>query len=232
VLRWEAPLPAAWSLATALVGVHLITALHQWSVGYEGLLGAVFLDRSARFRVAVGGQLDLLVADGQWWRLFTSVLLHGDALHLAVNAVALVVLGRLLEPLIGGVRWLAWFTVGGVVGSLLSQLVGVAQSDGASAGAFALLGAIVVLGRRLRDRLDPDERRLLGPVLVAFLGLNLVLSFALPFVDGVGHLGGLAAGALLGLLAPAGPSSAWRRWVAGLWVGGFIGVCVIGWALA
>lgn len=159
----------------------------------------MFLDRDLQLRVSVGGQYRAFVDGGEGWRLATSVLLHGDALHLLVNVLALLGLGRILEPWVGGTRFLAWFALGGVLGSGLSHAMGLVQSDGASGGAFALLGAAAVLGWRSRDRLSVDDRRLLGPVLWAFIVGNVLLSFLLPFVDAAGHLGGLFTGLVLGL---------------------------------
>lgn len=187
-------------------------------------LQALVSSRSLRARVAVGGQYAPLVGEDPW-RLWTSVLLHADALHLAMNALALLALGRLLEPLVGPVRWLAWFWMGGVAGSLASHVVGVRQSDGASGGAFALLAAGVVLSIRWRERLPPEDRRLLGPVLGAFLVLNAVLGFVVPAIDPFAHLGGAAAGAACAFL----PEGRTTRGLEAAWLGVCAGVCAFGW---
>ena len=47
------------------------------------------------------------VADGEWWRLFTSGFLHIGPLHIAFNMYALWVLGRDLELVLGRARFLA-----------------------------------------------------------------------------------------------------------------------------
>lgn len=227
-----ARLPAAWSLVAILVAVHIGSGVYLAWVG-EPVVDSLFLDRALYLRAGVGGQLDVRLARGEWWRLWSSVLLHGDALHLLFNATSLWVLGRLLEPLVGAWRWLGWFTVGGVAASALSWALGVAQSDGASGGAFALLGATLVIGYRSRDVLLPDERHILGPVLWGLTGLNVVLSFVLPWIDPIGHLGGLAVGLLLGLLAyrPNGtPTASLRTWAWATVVLGAAVAGVTGWA--
>lgn len=232
---FDEPLPATWALVGVLVLVHLLTGYAWWHAGNTHGFGAWLGGRGVRFRVAVGGQYRPLVASGQDWRLLTSVLLHGGALHLAVNAVALLALGRLVEPWVGSRRFLAWFLLGGAAGSVASQLAQVSRSDGASGGAFALLGAALVLGWRVRARLDDEDRRLLGPVLAAFLVLNVVLSFALPFIDAAGHLGGLAAGLGLAAFVRVDGVPPWRggrvasvaEWML---VGGYLAVCAWGWS--
>ncbi len=224
-LELHGPLPATLALSLGLVGVHLITAAWLWHGGddaWSALLGT----RSVRARIALGGQYSPAIAS---WppRLFTSVLLHVDALHLLVNVTALATLGRLLEPLLGSARWLAVFALGGLGGSVASHALGVAQSDGASAGAFALLATGVVLARRWRDDLPPDDARLLGPMLAGFGVANLILSLVVPALDAAAHLGGALTGVALGAWMPLGPDDRWARAVCLVWTA----TAAIGWCL-
>ena len=89
------------------------------------------------------------VADtaGQWYRLFTATLLHGDVLHLAANLLFLWVFGRGLEHELGW--WFLPFYLGcGVAGGLASVALR-ASSDvpgiGASGAISGLMGAYLVL---------------------------------------------------------------------------------------
>jgi rhomboid protease GluP len=205
-----------------VVVAHVVTAFVGDVPVWRGLL----LSRSLQHRVAAGGNYAPLIAHDPW-RLATCTLLHADGLHLALNAVALYVLGILLEPIVGPVRLLSWFAAGGVAGSTLSHLVGVRQSDGASGGAFALLAALVVGSWRWRDRLPAEDRWLFGPVLGVFLALNLALSFVVPFIDPVAHVGGL----LIGLVLPFVPDGAFARGVEAVFLGAFAGICAYGWIL-
>jgi rhomboid protease GluP len=231
-LDWDSWLIASWLIVVVLVVAHVVTGLWQWDKGYEDLVSALLFDRDVRFRVAVGGQYSTFIStDREVYRLFTSVLLHGDAIHLLFNAMAVVAIGRLLEPLIGPVRFAVWFTLGGVVGSVVSHLAGLIQSDGASGGAFALLGALAVIGLRYRRQWSPEEWRILGPIMWGFIGLNLVLSFAIPFLDAAGHVGGLVAGLVLGLAFREKALSLPSLAVALCWLSVFVGVCGAGFAL-
>jgi len=202
-----AAIPGTWALVGLIVAVHVIMALLEARLGFTGLWDGLIFERDVRFRVSAGGQhLDMIWA-GDAYRLWTSVVLHADGLHLLVNGIALVALGRLLEPWVGPQRLWAWFWLGGVVGSLASWGAGVTMSDGASGGAFALLGAAAVIGGRMRGELVPEDARLVGPVLWGFLALNVVLSVAVPFVDGIAHLAGLAVGLVLGGLVGQKPGA-------------------------
>jgi rhomboid protease GluP len=227
---FRARLPATWLLAAGLVGAHVTTALIYADRARVPMWTALFWERSVRLRVTVGGQYGPLVDDGQWWRLVRSVGLHADPLHLTVNVLALFVLGRLLEPWVGAVRWMWWFGICGVAGSVASHLAGLTQSDGASGGAFGLLGAVAMLGWRVRDRLGDDDRLLVVRWLPIFIVGNLAISLLLPFVDAVGHGGGLLVGLVLGAIVAAPPHRPGLgvSAVEALGVGFLIGVALFG----
>lgn len=218
-----APLPGTWGLVVGMAGIHLTTAWISWVRDWSPFWYAFILDRSPLLREGLGGQTARMVARGEHWRLLTSVFLHGDLLHMLVNAGSIWVLGRLLEPLLGTWRWLGWFVLGGLGASLASHLSGVRASDGASGGAFALLGAALILGLRLRPHLSPEDSHLLGKPLWGFTAINLFLSFVLPWIDAIGHVAGLAIGLLLGALAYS-PESPAPRWLNAAWGAGLIGV--------
>lgn len=134
------------------------------------------------------------VADGEWWRLLTSGFLHYGLLHLGFNMFILLQLGTLLEPALGRLRLGALYLaalLGGSLGVILLQPDGL--SAGASGAVFGLMGAAVI-GMRARGA-DPMASGL--PML---LGINLLLTFALPGISIGAHLGGLAVGAAAGAL--------------------------------
>lgn len=149
--------------------------------------------------VAVGANERTAVLAGQYWRLLTSMFLHGGLLHLALNAWALYQLGTLFESLLGSSRMLGTYFVSGIAGSVASIVWTQAPSVGASGAIFGLLGALIAFLLRRRDALSPGGKAILSQ-LVMWAGINLFLGFQMPGIDNAGHLGGLAAGFLLGLL--------------------------------
>jgi rhomboid protease GluP len=167
---------------------------------------ALVFQRTPLFRERIGGQVAGLIEQGEWWRLASSIGVHVDGLHLLVNLVAILGLGRVLEPWIGARRLVGWFCLGGLLGSLGSHLAGVSVSDGASGGAFALLGALVCLGLDAELGLDSEAAWLLKTPVRLLAGVNLLLPLVLPFLDGIGHLAGFVAGfALVGIHRRWGP---------------------------
>lgn len=130
------------------------------------------------------------VAQGAWWQLLTSGFLHIGPLHLAFNMIALWVIGRDLERVLGSVRFLVVYLFSLLGGSLVVYLFAnpVSNTAGASGAVFGLMGGLAVVLMRLR--LSPR------PALTIIL-LNVIISFVVPNISILGHLGGLASGAAL-----------------------------------
>jgi membrane associated rhomboid family serine protease len=211
-------------LVVVLVLVHVGSGAWLWAHGASAFEAFVW-SRPLGDRVAVGGRYRVLVASGELWRLGTGALLHVDLGHLLVNVGAIVGLGRVIEPWLGPARVLGLFAAGGLGGAVAAQAAGVVASDGASGAAFAWLGAAVVLGARYRRAPGFADARAVGPVLWGMLGLNLVLSVALPFIDLAAHLGGLGVGLVVaGVERGRLPEPVW-----GLFGAGFFAVCAAGW---
>ena len=140
-----------------------------------------------------------VLQQGEWWRLFTSMFLHGGFAHVLLNGWALYQLGALFEIAVGSFRMLIVYFVAGLAGSLASLWWTQGLSVGASGAIFGVLGAMIAFLLRRRERLTPFARSLLSQ-LVVWAVINVSIGFTFPMIDNAAHLGGCAAGFLLGLL--------------------------------
>jgi len=131
---------------------------------------------------------------GDWWRVLTAGFLHAGFFHLLFNMFALYVLGTLLEPAIGRLRFGALYFVSLLAGSFGALLLEpTAPTVGASGAIFGLMGAAVVV---MRNRgVNPMESGL-----GLWIGLNLLITFTIPGISIGGHIGGLLGGVLAALL--------------------------------
>ncbi len=148
-------------------------------------------------------------------------------IHLATNMYALYIVGPLVERLYGPARFLGFYAVAAIGGSLATFAFGdAAFGTGASGAIFGLFGAIFVATRLHRPVLDVRGRGIAGQIgfLIVF---NIVIGFSLGFVDNVAHIGGLATGGLLAAAFVPGKVATMRSmWQAGAnrqIAGGFIG---------
>jgi rhomboid protease GluP len=146
---------------------------------------------------------------GEWWRLFTSMLLHAGWLHFAANMFVLFVLGRLVEVSLGWHRTLVGFFAGGLISSatvLAAMELGFTEQAvliGASGGIFALFGMEVATQlanwRRTRDILDRRRVMLLAIVML----MQLAIDISMPEISLTAHLSGFTAGVVFGTLFAA-----------------------------
>jgi membrane associated rhomboid family serine protease len=154
------------------------------------------------------------VADGEWWRLFTSMFLHFGVLHIAFNMYALYLFGPYIERALGTTRFVVSYVTMAVASSVFVYWLTEPQiaTIGASGAVFGLFGLALVLLIRTRQ----DVRGLLVLLAInAFISLQGNISWQ-------GHLGGFVTGALLGLAlayAPRERRSAYQLAAFGLtWV--------------
>jgi membrane associated rhomboid family serine protease len=181
----------------ALIGlnvlVYLITALQS----HDGINNPV---GSRLFQ-----QWDLVprsvALNDQYDRLITSAFLHESVLHIAVNMIALYLIGPPLERLLGEWRFASVYLLGAIGGSAAvyafdSKYVAVVGASGAIYGLFA---ACLLFVRELG--FDPRW-------LVMTIALNFVLTLTIPDISKLGHLGGFVIGAASAFVIGGLP---WRR---------------------
>ena len=148
-----------------------------------------------------------VVVQGQYWRLFTALFLHGGFAHLLFNLFALFVLGPPLERSIGGVRFTVCYLISGLASSAgvvvltVMGIVHVAQLVGASGCIMGIVGAWA--GFLLRHRHAPHAKQRLANV-VMIVAIQTAFDLSTPQVSMAAHLCGLIAGFFLGLILSPG----------------------------
>ncbi|PON50947.1 Peptidase S54, rhomboid [Parasponia andersonii] len=149
------------------------------------------------------GALDrnLVVENGQGWRLLSCMWLHAGVIHLLANMLSLLFIGIRLEQEFGFLRIGILYVFSGFGGSLLSSLSNPSErptiSVGASGALFGLLGAM--LSELLTNWTIYANKCAALLTLVFIIVLNLAFGF-LPHVDNSAHIGGFIAGFLLGFI--------------------------------
>ena len=148
----------------------------------------------------------------QPWRFITSAFLHASFLHIALNMLALWMLGQGLEPVLGKARFVALYLLSAFGGSVAVLLLAspyrvdwFTGAVGASGAIFGMFGALFVLQKKA----DADLRAI--SILIA---VNLAYGFIVSGVSWQAHVGGLVTGALVAYFFVL---VAQRRWRWGAW---------------
>lgn len=199
-------------LAIANIGVFLFLWMQS---GYSSPDNGRLLDWGANFAP--------LTLTGESWRLLSSAFLHANWLHLALNMYMLLILGSLLERMVGSLRFGVIYLLSAIGGSLLSafwhgyhEVSGMQQalgelipvtairpvvSVGASGALMGLAGAAIALAIWHRDGWPRDSSiRISGRAIAQVIAINLVSGFFTAGVDQAAHCGGLIVGFLAALV--------------------------------
>ena len=133
----------------------------------------------------------------EFYRLITSIFLHGGLIHFILNMYSLYIIGPQIESFYGKVKYSIIFILSGVIGNLLSMLFlqDNVVSVGASGAIFGLMGALLYFGYHYRVYLSTVIKSQIIPLIV----INLVLGFMISGVNNMSHVGGLIGGILLSM---------------------------------
>jgi rhomboid protease GluP len=192
---WSPSTPVTWTLLALNIGIFLLMWWQRQGVADpRGVFESLQL-------VQWGSNVGRLTTGGQWWRLFTSMFLHGSLLHLCFNMVVLYQAGQLAERIFGSLRFTGLYLIAGLCGSLASVLWNpFVNSVGASGALFGLVGGLLAFIRREHSGVPPTVVKDLQGSLLPFLMFNLWAGFIYPHTDNAAHIGGLVGGWLGGHL--------------------------------
>jgi len=187
-------LPATKLIAGICIVVYGLMMVSDGGLFSEGgVRGVSRFDPSTLYRF--GALLGPPVIEHEPWRVLSAVFLHGSLLHIGMNMLSMVNLGRTLEPHFGGARFTLLYLLSGSLGfcATIVWRGQMAFSVGASGAIFGLLGAFI--GALIIRRNPGWQNLFISNLIMAFM-----LGYVFRSVDNAAHLGGFAAGLLLGLL--------------------------------
>ncbi len=149
--------------------------------------------------IAWGGLVPPMVTElGDYYRILTAMALHGSILHVLMNCYVLYYIGGHLERLIGPKRYALVYLVSGILSSLFVVFFGAPNvvTVGASGAIFGVMGFLLVLTFKKPAWFPPQIAKSIRSLTL----INLVITFLIPNISILGHLGGVISGALLALI--------------------------------
>ena len=205
VRRWSAredpdaePLPPLPFVTMAIAVVNLL-------VFVDMLVGEGAITDEATL-VSFGANFGPRTTNGEWWRLVTATFVHSGFLHLFADLCGLLLVGVIVERLVGSFAFAIVYLGSG----LFTGLVSVYESpvtpnvgaSGAICGIYGLLVATWLWSLIERSPLDIPLRSLKAPATSA--GIFLVYSLATHRLGGTVNLAGAAAGFACGIVLAFG----------------------------
>ena len=192
----------AINVAVFLVGLFFGGSLFDTS-------GGIFVDRATEvFAFARNPIYSFGISQGlliqqdpiQAYRILTSMFLHASLIHIGGNMLTLFFFGIVAEQVFGSGRFAFIYFASGIIAGLAQAFISpVNPSLGASGAIFGIFGAFGVFLLMRRRALGPVANAYISQ-LVFWLGINLFITFSDPTIGLYAHLGGLAAGAVLGAI--------------------------------
>ena len=147
--------------------------------------------------VKLGAKVNVLINDGQPWRLITSAFLHGGLAHIAFNMYALKIIGSEVEYVYGKIKYISIYLISALGGSIFSYIFNSDSiSVGASGAIFGLLGAMIIFGIKHKEKVGKEYIINLLKVLL----INIFIGVTLSNIDNGAHIGGLIFGGISALV--------------------------------
>lgn len=179
----------AW-VSYSIMGVTILVYVLQMVSGFTA---------GSDIPAALGAKINENIARGEFWRLFTPMLLHGSILHIAFNMYALMLFGPRLERHFGHGRFFILYVLSGFAGNVISMMFTPAPSLGSSTAIFGLIGAQGVFIFQNRGIFGNRSRQALTSI-ISVAAINLFIGLS-PGIDNWGHIGGLIGGTLFAWFA-------------------------------
>lgn len=169
---------------TFLITLNLLVYL------YTSILSGNFI-RTSNSVLIQFGQYNLSVMDGEYWQLLTSIFVHVDITHFALNMLFLAIFGSRAEELFKKEEYFFIYLVSGLSGSILTLFFMHPNtvSAGASGAIFGIYGSSIIYMRKTFGQ------SIMGALLYSFILLLLTSGTG---VNVIAHFGGLASGLIIG----------------------------------
>jgi rhomboid protease GluP len=190
----EAPVTCALIAANLLVYLIMLVA-SGWRWSFDGTT-----------LIAAGASISGGGADASHWRWLTAAFIHASLLHIVMNLLVLGQVGVLSEQALGRGLYAATYVLTGVIGNVLSTVRAegnpqMSVAVGASGAIMGLIGMATTFAWRSGER---AVAKALAFDILFVLGVGLSLAArGIDLVDNAAHIGGLCAGAVIGLVRVA-----------------------------
>ncbi len=168
------------------------------------------IDTNSEYLLSIGANYGpAVVLNGEIWRLFTAMFLHGGLEHIGMNMLSLWFVGRVVEVWFNKISYLSIYLISGLMGGLISiYMHPVTVGIGASGAIFGIFGAMAGVVIVHRKRMEAQFKAFIRDFGIILL-LNLVIGVVFESVDLSAHIAGLITGIIGGAVVGKNPKNIW-----------------------
>lgn len=140
-----------------------------------------------------GTGMNVLILNGEYWRLITPIFLHGSFTHALFNSFSLVLFGPALEQMLGKGKFIVMYLFAGTAGNIGTFVV---DPDayywhlGASGAIFGIFGVYLFMVMNRKHLIDTANSQ----IILAIFAIGFFMTFARSNINVLAHLFGLIGG--------------------------------------
>jgi rhomboid protease GluP len=142
--------------------------------------------------------INLLIFNGEWWRLITPIFVHLGFAHLLFNSFSLILFAPPLERMLGKVKFTLVYLSCGIIANAATYFLKPLTYNhvGASGAIFGLFGIYVGMTLFHKHLISQQNKQVIIPIVV----IGLVMTFFQSNINITAHLFGLLAGIVISWL--------------------------------
>jgi rhomboid protease GluP len=182
-------------ITLGLIGINIVMYIITAYLSFVYAKGSIF-NSDINVLILLGAKVNDLIAGGEYFRLVSSMFLHGGLMHLGVNMYSLYAIGPMVERVYGKKKYLAIYFFAGICSSIFSYSFSSSVSIGASGAIFGLLGAVLVFAIKSKGKTGIGFIKSILSVIL----INIIIGITLPNIDNFAHMGGLIGGVIISFL--------------------------------
>jgi len=141
----DQPIPWFTYTVLAIITFAMVWTFYEDDWNIASMKINPFIGPDSEALIKVGGlKGQVLIEDGKWWLLISSIFLHAGIIHLLMNSVLFLYISRFIERNHGWFHTCLLFLLSGIFGNAIGALLQPhVVRVGASAGIYGLIGACV-----------------------------------------------------------------------------------------
>lgn len=176
-----------YPIVTSIVIIHLILYVFSGTFLFPDLFGIERL---------VG--VNLYIANGELWRLISSLFVHNGFSHMFFNSISLILFAPALERMLGKMKFLLLYVGSGIAANVATYYIMPLTyiHVGSSGAIFGLFGYYIFIALFRKQMLSKENSQ----IIITISALSIIMTFLQPNINITAHIFGFITGVMIGFI--------------------------------